>query len=247
MPGKLYFYINFGTIKLNKKGSKVKSYGRPWLRDLEWEFFLNWEEARGFSGFSEDTEYTCLHSVKDLRDAGISVPTDYITRYHPEAIAPNGQLKKYIPPREYLRTVHPTSLGSPLHTNQARNLFMMGCHGKGTRVRMYNGSTKAVEDVQVGDKLLGPDGEPRIVQKLFYGLDDLYRIKQGKGNDYVVNSSHILHLENRFGQRINKLTEELISLKEHKGYIPNYKGIRSETIHYENNPQLSVDAYFVGL
>lgn len=131
MPGKLYFYINFGTIKLNKKGSKVKSYGRPWLRDLEWEFFLNWEEARGFSGFSEDTEYTCLHLVKELRDAGISVPTDYIKRYHPEAIAPNNQLKKYLTPREYLRTTFPSSMGSPLHTNQARNLFMMGARGYG--------------------------------------------------------------------------------------------------------------------
>lgn len=35
MPGKLYFYVNFGTILLNKKGAKVKQLGRPMLRDLE--------------------------------------------------------------------------------------------------------------------------------------------------------------------------------------------------------------------
>lgn len=36
MPGKLYFYVNFGTIKLNKGEQRgVKQFGRPWLRDLE--------------------------------------------------------------------------------------------------------------------------------------------------------------------------------------------------------------------
>lgn len=69
--------------------------------------------------------------MRDLRDAGISVPDDYIKQYHPEAVNSKGQLKRYIPPREYLRTAHSTSLGAPLHTNQARNMFMMGSRGYG--------------------------------------------------------------------------------------------------------------------
>ena len=57
MPGNLYFYVNFWTILLNKTAhSKTKTPGKPFLRDLEWEFFYNWVEARGFSGFEDDKE-----------------------------------------------------------------------------------------------------------------------------------------------------------------------------------------------
>jgi hypothetical protein len=64
MPGKLYFYVNFNTIKRNFKGSKVKQFARPLLRDVEWMVYYNVEEARGFSGFDSDEEYTCLEEYK---------------------------------------------------------------------------------------------------------------------------------------------------------------------------------------
>lgn len=53
MPGNLYFYINFGTILLNKgTNSKTKIPAKPFLRDIEWEVFRAWSCARGLSGFS---------------------------------------------------------------------------------------------------------------------------------------------------------------------------------------------------
>ena len=58
MPSSLYFYVNLGTILLNKQSSNVKSVGRPWLRDLEWMFFRAWTEARGFSGFELDEQFS---------------------------------------------------------------------------------------------------------------------------------------------------------------------------------------------
>ena len=54
MPGNLYFYINFGTIRLNKDAnSKTKVLARPLLRDIEWEVFTAWAVARGLNGFSK--------------------------------------------------------------------------------------------------------------------------------------------------------------------------------------------------
>ena len=38
------------------------------------------------------------------------------------------------------------------------------CWGRGTQMRMYNGSVKNVEDIVEGDDLLGDDGTPRRVQ-----------------------------------------------------------------------------------
>lgn len=132
MPGKLYFYINYGTIKRNIGQSKVKSYARPLLRDLEWEFFYLWLEARGFSGFTLDEENTSLDIVKEWRELGHDDPSPFIIENYPEAINPKtGKLKNYVFPREYLRRIHPQNLGRPHFLNNAHNLFMLGPRGYG--------------------------------------------------------------------------------------------------------------------
>lgn len=69
------------------------------------------------------------------------------------------------------------------------------CLGKGTKIIMYDGSIKAVEDVVPGDLLMGPDSTPREVLTTCRGYDDLYLVKQNKGIDYVVNKDHILALK----------------------------------------------------
>lgn len=54
MPGVLYYYVNFWKIELSEPGkAQTKTLGKPLLRDLEWEFFPQFEEARGHSGFVE--------------------------------------------------------------------------------------------------------------------------------------------------------------------------------------------------
>lgn len=126
MPPKLYFYANFGTIKLNKGNSNVKSYGRPTLRDIEWDFFYNWTQARGFSGFEEDHAYTCN---KILLDPLYS--KEFLIENCPSVVAPDGQLKTYQDAHEYLRRQHSANLGRPLYENEASNLMMLGCRNFG--------------------------------------------------------------------------------------------------------------------
>jgi len=132
MPGKLYYYINYGTIKKNVGKSKVKSYARPSLRDLEWKLFLLWTEARGFSGFILDEEYTSLEVVKEWRDLGEVDPTPFIISDYPHAINPNtGKLKEYVPAREALNKIYDSNKGRPLFENNSKNLFMIGARGYG--------------------------------------------------------------------------------------------------------------------
>ncbi|MFB6249962.1 MAG: replicative DNA helicase [Salinibacter sp.] len=69
------------------------------------------------------------------------------------------------------------------------------CLGEGTPVMMYDGRTKPVEDVGVGDRLMGDDGTPRTVQSLARGREPMYWIRQKRGMDYRVNESHILTLK----------------------------------------------------
>ena len=69
------------------------------------------------------------------------------------------------------------------------------CLGKGTDILMYDGNIKKVEDVKVGDLLMGPDSKPRRILGTTTGIEELYRIVPVKGNPYVVNESHILSLK----------------------------------------------------
>lgn len=69
------------------------------------------------------------------------------------------------------------------------------CLGRGTPILMHDGTTKPVEDVQVGDQLMGPDSLPRTVLSTAKGHAELFRIDQGYGDSYVTNGDHILVLQ----------------------------------------------------
>ena len=77
------------------------------------------------------------------------------------------------------------------------------CLGKDTPIIMYNGSIKLVQDIIVGDVLMGDDSTPRNVLSLARGTEKMYEIKEKNiiiygeelfGESYVVNESHILSL-----------------------------------------------------
>ena len=69
------------------------------------------------------------------------------------------------------------------------------CLAKGTPVLMWDGTVKPVEDVAVGDLLVGPDSAPRRVLSLARGREEMYRVTPRKGDPYTVNASHILSLK----------------------------------------------------
>jgi pre-mRNA-processing factor 8 len=66
------------------------------------------------------------------------------------------------------------------------------CLAYGTQLLRYDGTRVAVEDVEDGDSLLGPDGGPRLVFNIVKGEERLYRIVSEKLEDLVVTSNHIL-------------------------------------------------------
>lgn len=52
---------------------------------------------------------------------------------------------------------------------------------------------KYSKDIQVGDLIAGEDGNPRVVNELHTGEDDMYEIEVD-GETYTVNGGHILAL-----------------------------------------------------
>lgn len=127
MPPQLYFYINHFRILLNDnvKGKKAKAqiFVKPLLRDVEWIIFYNYLICRGFSGFADDTKYSC--------NRDLLLPDLTLEEVHEDLLTPDGNLKEYIDAREYLYRKHEKHFTTPLYDNEALNLCMMTSRGKG--------------------------------------------------------------------------------------------------------------------
>jgi hypothetical protein len=68
------------------------------------------------------------------------------------------------------------------------------CMKKGTPIMLSNGKIELIENIKVGDLLMGDDSKPRTVLSLARGYDKMYDIIPIKGEKYTVNQEHILCL-----------------------------------------------------
>lgn len=117
--------------------------------------------------------------------------------------------------------------GKPKYT-EAILILGMRCHGLGTEILMYDGTIKKIEDIIIGDQVMGPDSKPRNVLEICTGKDELYRVGQTHGMSYVVNSTHKLSLKVWYGHKkywaivntpiSNFINKEINTLVLFKGY-----------------------------
>lgn len=128
-----------------------------------------------------------------------------------------------------------------------------GCHAKGTIVLMYPYGCKLVEDVEVGDTLMGDDSTPRKVLKLYSDRERMYRVKYHDGTYYDVNESHKLALvctgkksEFKTGDKIEISVRDYLKLVNDrpslKGRFAGYK----VAIDYQELPVV-IPPYILGL
>jgi len=115
---------------------------------------------------------------------------------------------------------------------------------------MYDGSIKKVEDIIVGDLLMGPDSNPREVLKLVRGKDDMFEITPHKSTPFIVNGEHILHLKtaNVLGclDRINISVNDYLSLSSY--FMSRCTLQKPKLIEFSTNTdRLDFDSYFIGL
>ena len=78
--------------------------------------------------------------------------------------------------------------------NGGLGVMATGCHATNHPILMYDGSIKLVQDVNVGDQIMGPDSSPRNVISLARGKEKMVEICPTKGEKFIVNESHILSL-----------------------------------------------------
>ena len=121
------------------------------------------------------------------------------------------------------------------------------CLGFNTPILMYDGTIKMVQDIKIGDILMGDDSKPRNVLKLARGREQMYQVSQvsqlsqvsqvSQFNDenYIVNSSHILSLYN---PNTNQIVD--IGIKDYlelENKYANYINCSDEITLSENSQQ----------
>jgi hypothetical protein len=106
----------------------------------------------------------------------------------------NGSLRDYQEPvvKKYIEHVNKTHCGGGLLELPCA---YGKCLGKNTEILMYDGTIKKVQDIKVGDLLMGDDSKPRNVLSLARGIEQMYKISSKKGDSYICNESHILSLK----------------------------------------------------
>lgn len=88
------------------------------------------------------------------------------------------------------------------------------CVAKGTRFIMFDGTIKNVEDIVIGDILMGPDSKPRTVLATTRGIDNMYKVIPENGIEHIVNSKHPIRTIYRKAYD-NIVREELITAPNH--------------------------------
>lgn len=68
------------------------------------------------------------------------------------------------------------------------------CNSEDTQIPLWNGEIKLAKDIQIGDILIGDDGNKRTVLTLYKGNGKMYEVQQDRGESYKVNDEHILTL-----------------------------------------------------
>ena len=99
------------------------------------------------------------------------------------------------------------------------------CHAKDTPILMYDGTIKLVQDIKVGDLLMGDDSKPRSVLTLASGKDKMYDIISKNGDKYTVNQEHILCLRKSENNDIKEISvKDYLQLNEkEKSLLKGYK------------------------
>lgn len=128
-----------------------------------------------------------------------------------------------------------------------------GCFAAGTMMMRSSGDAVAVEDVRVGDRLMGPDGDSvRNVLELKRGREPMYRFTFMDGTEHEYNESHILTLAP--GAKYAKDRPGIVNvtvrewLKWPKTRRERYYSYRSKVLSFEAGGEaLPVPPYILGL
>jgi hypothetical protein len=120
-----------------------------------------------------------------------------------------------------------------------------GCFSKGTKVLMFSGGIKNVEDIKIGEQVMGDDSTPRNVLDICRNVEMMYDIIPTNGDPIQVNENHILSLKSTdYNNSIIDITVKDF-LQKSETFQKRYKWYRT-SVNFEEKP-IKFDPYVLGL
>lgn len=141
--------------------------------------------------FISGLQQSYVKLIEDTGTALVSILKDFATT--PKVVAVVGKNN-----RPYLKEFTGESISAVNRVIVDVGNPLSKCFAKGTQILMFDGSKKNVEDVKIGDWVMGPDSNPRTVCNTANGKEEMFEIKSKDKHrrvNYVCNRSHILTLK----------------------------------------------------
>jgi dTMP kinase len=126
------------------------------------------------------------------------------------------------------------------------------CFASGTPILMYDGTIRRVEDVDVGDSVMGPDSRPRLVLETTQGRGLLYKVQPTKGDPYIVNGQHNLSLKISYASPRRRLKKGDIVTIQVADYVRQSHWFKQHALGWRCGVDfpaqpVTLDPYFLGL
>lgn len=231
----LYHYINHWEILIVDEKNKSRYNAPPIMDDNEWIMSTYITCCYGFSGFSEDEQYSCDRLLYKYFAEKRDETDEYgevirLTSYEKRQLEqnkylkkPDGTYKEYIPPYEYLCRHHEKPKGFHMYNNEPLNgmIFTARSNGKdleeNTLVWTPEGRVE-IKYIKVGDVIVGGDGKLTTVTSVFNYTDQVqFHITLSSGRSVECGEGHLWKVKNLRDNRY-----EVLEFKEILAEIENY-------------------------
>ena len=123
-----------------------------------------------------------------------------------------------------------------------------GCFVKNTKILMYDGIMKNVQDVNIGDVIMGDDSTPINVIETCHNYDEMFKVIPNRGEPYTVNKQHKLVLKSSGFNRYNK--NEIVEITV-ENYLKETTTFKNRMKIFRNSVEfpdqkIAIDPYLLG-
>lgn len=152
--------------------------------------------------------------------------------------------------KDYLNTMVDYRATATLAYDSIKLTMYLGdeCFDGETEILMSDFNFKKIKDIKVGEKVIVEGGKEIIVADKIEGYDEMYKITQPYGKDYIVNSQHNLYLERRNASKRNgyDLIKPVDYLESNYYTRRTYCRVLSKGFEFKEK-ELPIDPYIFGL
>lgn len=141
-----YWYVNYTFIQHLPNQDSPPITQMPDLRDIDWYWFAVVFTAMGFSGFTDDEDYSCHYLLERYHkhlQPNSNITFDLTPKekklwatIKPNILKKDGTYKSYKNPIDYLLQTFDSPKGLPLYQNPMKNVSDLEARGGGKTYRM---------------------------------------------------------------------------------------------------------------